>query len=331
MGFKNRSAYRRVAAAIGCAAWACALFTSAHAQQPWPTKPVRLVVANSAGAATDVAARVFAAQLQKVINQPVAVENRQGADGLIGAQAVIGSPPDGYTLFFASQSTTAIDPNLHKHMPFDPVRDFTPIAVMCDDTGPTAIFAHPSMPFRTLPELVSYAKANPGKVTFATTVPLFSMLGEWLQRRAGIEMTEVRYKKTPQATQDALTGRTSVYITAYGPMVQHINTGKLRVLAVTVRQPDIAAIPTVAETFPGFSMRGFISLLGPAGIPADVVQRINRAADQAVRDPGFNQQLKRLRWSNAGGARTPQGTAQFIRESRERWAKFIQEAGLKPE
>lgn len=301
-----------------------------HAQQ-WPSKPVRLVVANSAGAATDVAARVFAGDLTKHVGQAVTVENRPGADGLIGAQAVVSAPPDGYTLFFASQSTVAIDPHLKKSMPFDPVRDFTPIAVMLDDTGPTAVFVHPSMPFSNLQGLVEYAKANPGKLTFGTTVPLFSMLGEWIQKRAGINLTEVRYKTTPQATQDALAGTTSLYITAYGPMVPHLKSGKLRVLAVTVRQSDIADIPTVAEAFPGFSMLGSITLLGPAGMPADLVQRINAAAAAVVSNPQFNQQLKQLRWQNVGGARTPEGTAEFIRQSRERWGKFIQEIGRKPE
>jgi tripartite-type tricarboxylate transporter receptor subunit TctC len=304
---------------------------AAHAQQPWPAKPIRLIVANSAGAATDVAGRVFADMLSRRIERPVAVENRPGGDGLVGAQAVVGSAPDGYTLFFASQSTVAIDPNLRKSMPFDPVRDFTAIAVICDDTGPSGVFAHPSMPFNTLQGMVDYARANPGKLTYATTVPLFSMLGEWIQRRAGIQMIEVPYKSTPQATQDALAGQVALYINAYGPMEQHLRAGKLRVLAITVRQQDIAQIPTVADVFPGFSMLGSIFLLGPAGIPAETVQRINREADAVVKNPLFNQQLKALRWQNVEGARTPQGAAEYIRLTRERWGKFIAETGRQPE
>jgi len=315
----------------GLFALCIALVSCAHAQQPWPARPVRLIIANSAGAATDVAGRVFADMFSRRIERPVTVENRPGGDGLVGAQAVVGSAPDGYTLFFASQSTVAIDPNLRKSMPFDPVRDFTAIAVLCDDTGPSGIFAHPSMPFTTLPGMIDYARANPGKLTYATTVPLFSMLGEWLQRRANIQMIEVPYKSTPQATQDALAGQVSLYIQSYGPMEQHLKAGKVRVLAVTVRQPDIAQIPTVADTFPGFSMRGSMFLLGPAGMSADIVQRINREADAVVRNPLFNQQLKRLRWQNSEGARTPEGTVQFIRETRERWTRFIAETGRQPE
>jgi tripartite-type tricarboxylate transporter receptor subunit TctC len=308
-----------------------AIISGASQAQSWPAKPVRLVVANSAGSATDVAGRVFADQLSKLTSRPVAVENRPGGDGFIGAQAVISSPPDGYTLFFASQSTVAIDPNLHKTMPFDPVKDFTALAVVCDDTGPTAIFAHPSMPFETLQGMVDYAKKNPGKLNYGSTVPLFTMLAEWIQRRADIRLNEIRYKTTPQANQDALSGQLQVYITAYGPMVPNVNAGKLRVLAVTVRQADIANIPTVAETFPGFEMRGGIFLLGPAGVPADVAQRVNAVAASVVSDPQFNQALKALRWQNLGGARTPQGTVEFIRETRERWARFIKDAGLTPQ
>jgi tripartite-type tricarboxylate transporter receptor subunit TctC len=309
---------------------ACALCAPAHSQQ-WPSKPIRLVVANSAGAATDVAGRVFADQLARRIGTAVAVDNRPGGDGMIGAQAVVSSAPDGYTLFFASQSTVAIDPALHKSMPFDPVRDFTALAVVCDDTGPTAIFAHPSLPFANLPGMIEYARANPGKLAYGTTVPLFQMLGEWLERRANIKWTEVRYKTTPQATQDALGGVVPIYITAYGPMEQNVKAGKLRVLAVTVRQSDIRQIPTVADTFPDFSMLGSIFLLGPAKIPADIAQRINAITDQVVKDPKFNEQLKPLRWQNLEGARSLAGTVDYIRVQRERWGKFIEETGRKPE
>ena len=295
--------------------------------QAWPVKPVRLVVSNSPGSATDVAGRVFADQLSKQVARAVAVENRPGGDGFIGAQAVISSPPDGYTLFFASQSTVAIDPHLHKSMPFDPARDFTALSVVCDDTGPTGIFVHPSLPVDSLQGLVDYAKKNPGKLNYGSTVPLFTMLADWIQARAGIGMNEIRYKTTAQANQDALSGQLQVYITAYGPMVPNVNAGKLRVLAVTVRQTDIAQIPTVAETFPGFEMRGAIFLLGPAGMPADLVQRINAAAGAVVKDPQFNLTLKNLRWQNVEGGRSPAETVEFIRTQREHWGKFIKEAG----
>ena len=308
---------------------AAALPTLAAAQT-WPVKPVRLVVANSAGSATDVAGRVFADQLAKLVSRPVAIENRPGGDGFIGAQTVISAPPDGYTLFFASQSTVAMDPHLHKSMPFDPMRDFTALSVICDDTGPTAIFAHPSMPFETLQGMVDYAKKNPGKLNYGSTVPLFTLLADWVQNRAGITLNEIRYKTTPQANQDALGGQLQIYITAYGPMEPNVKAGKLRVLAVSARQADITQIPTVAETFPGFDMRGGIFLLGPANLPADIAQRISSASASVVRDPLFNQALKALRWQNTGGGRSPAEAAEFIRVQRERWGQFIRQAGVEP-
>ena len=309
---------------------ACVSLAAAQAQN-WPAKPVRLVVANSAGSATDVAGRVFADQLARLIARPVTIENRPGGDGFIGAQAVVSAPADGYTLFFASQSTVAMDPHLHKTMPFDPVHDFTVLAVVCDDTGPTGVFAHPSMPFDNLQGMVDYAKKNPGKLNYGSTVPLFTLLADWIQKRADISMNEVRYKTTPQANQDALGGQLQIYINAYGPMEPNVKAGKLRVLAVSVSQADIAHIPTVAQTFPGFDMRGGIFLLGPAGMPAEVVQRINAAAGAVVRDPPFNQALKALRWQNIGGARSPAEAVAFIREQRESWGQFIRDTGRTPQ
>lgn len=308
-----------------------AIATGAAQAQAWPAKPVRLVVANSAGSATDVAGRVFADQLAKLVSRPVAVENRPGGDGFIGAQAVISSPPDGYTLFFASQSTVALDPHLHKTMPFDPVRDFTALAVICDDTGPIGVFAHPSMPFENLQGMVEYAKKNPGKLNFGSTVPLFTLLADWIQKRADISLNEIRYKTTPQANQDALGGQLQIYINAYGPMEPNVKSGRMRVLAVTVSQADIAHIPTVAQTFPGFDMRGSIFLLGPANMPADLVQRINAMAGSVVKDVQFNLALKGLRWQNIAGGRTPAETVAYIREQRETWGRFISTTGRTPQ
>jgi tripartite-type tricarboxylate transporter receptor subunit TctC len=314
------------------AAAAVALFVgAAHAQQPWPSKPVRLVIANAPGAITDVAGRIFSDMFARQIGQPVIIENRPGGDGLIGAQAVVSAPPDGYTLFLASVSTVAIDPHLRKSMPFDPARDFTAIAMIVDETGANGIFAHPSAPFSSLQGLIEFARANPGKLSYATTVPLFSMIGEWIQKRAGISMTEVRYKGTPQATQDALAGQVPVYIQAYGTVEPHVKAGKLRMLALTVRQDDLPGVPTVADVFPGFSMRGGITLLGPAPMAPDTVARINAAAAAVVKDPRYKQQLKPLRWENTGGARSPQEVVEFIRLLREEWGRVIAEIGRKPE
>lgn len=299
-----------------------------QAQQDWPTKPVRVLVANSPGAATDLAGRVFADNLSRVTNRPVAVENRPGADGYIAAEAVAKATPDGHTLFFASQSIFALDPNLKKSMPVDPVRDFTPLAVTIDDTGATGIFVHPSLPYKTLPELIAYAKANPGKLSFATTVPLFGMMGAWINKRAGIQMVEVPYKATAQANADALSGQVQIILTAFGPFEQYVKAGRTRTLAVTKAVDDYPDIPPLSKFFPDFEQPSFVILAGPAGMSPDLAQRINRLTASIVENPKFNQDLATVRWRNLEGARSLQGTAEYIREKRARWAAFIKVIGL---
>jgi tripartite-type tricarboxylate transporter receptor subunit TctC len=308
---------------------ACTLALGAHAQT-WPVKPVRIVVSNSPGAATDLAGRVFADNFARAAGQPVAVENRPGADGYIGAQAVAQAAPDGYTLFFGSQSVFALDPHIKKVMPVDPVRDFSPIAVMIDDTGATGIFAHPSMPFSTLPELIAYSKANPGKLTVATTVPLFGMLNAWVNKRAGINVTEVRYKTTGQANGDALSGQVSMILTAFGPFEQYVTANRVKTIAVT-RPVEGYSLPTFNAVWPDFEQPSFVVLAGPAKMPGELVQRINGLAVSIVDNPKFNQDLSKIRWRNVEGGRTPQATAEFIRTKREAWGRFIREIGLQPE
>jgi tripartite-type tricarboxylate transporter receptor subunit TctC len=167
-------------------------------------------------------------------------------------------------------------------------------------------------------------------VSFAASVPLFGMLGEWLNRRAGVSMVEIRYKASAQANSDALSGTVPMIFTAFGPFEQHLKAGKLRVIAVTRAVDDYPQVPTVARTFPDFSQNSFVILAGPAGLAPELVQRINQAAASVVQDPKFNQDLKTVRWRNLEGARTPQGTAEFIRREREAWGRFIREAGIKP-
>jgi tripartite-type tricarboxylate transporter receptor subunit TctC len=299
--------------------------------QQWPSKTVRIIAANSAGGAPDLAARVFNESLAKVIGRPVVLENRPGADGYIAADAVIRSEPDGHTLFFATQSLFAIDPFVKKTMPFDPMRAFTPLAVVFDDTGPTGLFTGMDSPYRTWPELVAYAKQNPGKVDYATTVPLFRMLGTWLARRGGFEWHEIPYKGGNLANQDVIAGRVGVVINAFGPLEQSVRSGKLRVLAVVKPVQGWPQIPQVADFYPGFSQPAFVVLAAAAGMQPALAQRINRAAASVVEDPAFNHEMASVRWANWEGARTVEGTQEFIRTRREAWQKFIREAGIQRE
>jgi tripartite-type tricarboxylate transporter receptor subunit TctC len=301
------------------------------AAQTWPAKPVRMVAANSAGGAPDLAARIFNEGFSKVIGRPVLFDNRPGADGYIAAEAVVRADPDGHTLFFASQSIFAIDPNIKKKMPMDPVRDFTPLAVIFDDTGPTGIFTGPSSPFRTWAEMVAFARQNPGKLDYATTVPLFRMLGTWISKRGGFVWQEIPYKSGTQANQDVMAGRVGIVITAFGPLEQAVIANKIRVLALTKPAQGWPQLPLMSDVYPGFSQPAFVVLAGPAGIPPALAQRINRAAATVVENPAFNKDMSTVRWANHEGARTAAGTAEFIRARREDWAKFVREAGIEPE
>ena len=299
--------------------------------QAWPVKPVRLVVANAPGAAVDTGARIIANSLAAKLGQTVVVDNRPGADGYIAAEAIVRSAPDGYTLFFASQSVIAVDPHIKKSMPFDVERDFTPIAVLVDDSGAHGLFAHPSAPFTTLQEMLGYARANPGKMTVAISVPFFSMLASWLDKRAGIQTLQVPYKSAAQAVQDTLAGRVSLFLTNFAFLERYVQAGKVRVLAVTRPVNDWPQVPTYASIFPGFTFTTFFSLVGPGGMAPELVDRINRAAAAVVEAPKFNQDLAKIRWRNLDGARTPEGTAEFIRQARADWGAFIKEIGLQPQ
>ncbi len=297
----------------------------------WPVNAVKLIVANSAGTATDLAARIVADSLAHQIGQGVVVENRPGADGYIAAEQVARALPDGHTLFFASQSLFGIDPHLRKIMPLNPDKDFTPIAMMIDDTGATGLYVHPSLPVNTLQELVNYGKAKPDSLSFAAIVPLFSMVGAWISQRTGMPMLEVKYKSAPQAVQDVLAGRVPVYLDALGSMEPHIKSGRLRLLALSQRVDDYPSTPTFASIFGDYRQPTYISLVGPANMPAALIERINRAAAAVVEAPRFNQNLAKLRWRNNAGARTPQATAEWLRRTRAEWGLYIQQAGIRPD
>jgi tripartite-type tricarboxylate transporter receptor subunit TctC len=316
-----------------CAALLMGVPAEGLAQSNWPNRPFRLLVGNSAGAGPDIVARLLADHMSRRVGQPWVVENRPGADGMIAAEATARSAPDGYTLMLSSQSPVAVEMHIKKALPIDATTAFSHIAVIVDETAGMAVGVHPSLPVKSLPELVAYAKANPGKLSFSTTVAYGTMFGAWLKKRTGIEMVEVRYKVASQAVQDAIAGRVQVAFQSPGALGAQVKAAKLRFLsfATAKRIDDWPDVPTVAETFPEFSMRGFMVLIGPAGMAADAVQKLNREAAAVVKDPKFTQELGKIYWFNFEGARTPQGTSEFIRRERETWGKLIREIGIEPQ
>jgi len=301
----------------------------AQAQTAYPSKPIRLIVTQAAGSVPDILGRVLAEHMSRDLGRPITVDNRAGADGIVGMEVASKAVPDGYTIALASQSVLAIEPQVRKDMPYDAARDFSPIAVIVDDTGGIGWFVNSALPIKTLPEMISYARANPGKLTFATNTSSAFMLGEWVKKRAGLDMVNVPYKSGPQGVQDTVSGVVAMMLSATSALEPFVKTGQVRGIAVSNprRLEDWKDLPTVAETFPDFGMASWVVLVAPAGVAADIVQRLNRSAASALRQPQYIQQVRKLRWINVEGPRTPHETGDFIRAGREQWGQVLKAIG----
>ena len=282
------------------------LAASAHAQA-WPAKPVRIIVSTGPGLATDIMARLLSDRLSKNLNQQFVVENIAGAAGIVGAQAAARAAPDGYTFYFAPASALATNQFLFKSVPYDTFRDFTPVAMVCD-TGPFVITVQPELPIHTLPELLAYVKANPGKVSYAFDISsgYAGIIGQLINRRAGGGLTEVSYKATAQAIQDTMTGRTQAMISSIPATDSFVKSGKLRRIAVSSgkRYPAFPDVAAIAETIPGFNIDGWFAMVAPTGTPAPIVQRLNREIDVVLKDAEVLQRINQFGLGTSG-AGTP--------------------------
>jgi tripartite-type tricarboxylate transporter receptor subunit TctC len=314
-----------IAATLAAAA-ACA-----HAQA-WPSRPVKVIVSQAAGGAPDTICRLVTDRLGRALGQQFVVDNRPGSGNIIGAQAAARSAPDGYTLFFATAAALVTNPYTFKSLPYDPIRDFTPVATVAK--GPFFVLAHPSVPVKSLAELVAYDKANPGKLAFATDGPrnFSGMVAAWLNKLMGTQILAVPYANMPQGVQDTLAGRTQLVVLAVPAAAAFIKRGDLRPIAETFarRIPGYESVPPVAETYPGFEFIGWFAFVAPAGTPADVVQKMNRAIDKVLQDPEVSQRLATLGFYTEGGD-TPEGTGRFIRSELASWGRLVKEIGVQPE
>jgi tripartite-type tricarboxylate transporter receptor subunit TctC len=316
------------------AAVLCGLLVSLDAgAQTWPAKPVRIIVSTGPGLATDIMARLMADKLSKQVGQSFFVENIAGAAGIVGAQAAARAAPDGYTFYFAPASALATNQFLFKSVPYDTFRDFTPVAMVCD-TGPFVITVQPELPIKSLPELISYAKSQRGKVSYAFDISsgYAAIIGQLLNRRAGTDIVEVPYKATAQAIQDTMTGRTQMMISSITATDAFVKSGKLRRIAVSSdrRYPGFQEVPTIAETLPGFKIDGWFAVVAPTGTPANAVQRMNREIDTFLKEPDVRQRLFQFGLGTSG-AGTPQSTGDFIRAERDRWAGIVKELNIQPQ
>jgi len=303
------------------------------AQPVWPTKPVRLVIPFPAGGATDIIGRTVAARLGVALGQQVIVENRPGAGGTIGSDAVAKSAPDGYTLLMATSSTHSIGPALNPKMPYDAVRDFAPVAHIAN--APSVLVVGRDSPARTAPELIAMLKRNPGRYNFGSsgigTYPhLSAEMFKW--RAGGLFVVHIPYRGTGLVITDLVAGQIAFLMDSIVSAQSHIRDGKIRALAVTgaKRSTSLPAVPTFTELgIPGMEFSNWFGVFAPAGTPPDIVQRLNRELNAVMRSPEVLERLERAGADAAGG--TPEQFARVYRDEFESWKAVIQRANIKPE
>ncbi len=301
--------------------------------QAYPSKPVRMVVPYAPGGATDTVARAIGNRLSEALGQPVVIDNRAGAGAIIGSDIVAKAAPDGYTLLLTVGPPHTAFPFFMKNVPFDTVKDFTPIIIV--GTAPQAIVVHPSLPVSSVKELIDYAKKNPGKLSFGTAGAGSAqhMGGLLLNRAAGIDMVHVAYKGGAPALNDVLGGQIPVAILIVSNVLTYVRAGKLRLLAVleTQRAKAVPDTPTVAEAgVPGYAVPDtWIGLVGPAKLPAAIVNQVNVAMVKALGFPDVRGRLEAAGFEVKGN--TPQEFAEVIAKGYETYQKITAEAGIKPE
>lgn len=308
---------------------ACALALSAptHAQD-YPVRPIRLVVSFGPGGSADIAARVVAARLSETLGQQVIIDNKPGGNTIVGTEFVSKAAPDGYTLLLATSSFSS-NPSMYKKLPYDAQRDFTSV-VMIGDT-PNMFAVNPSLPVRTVKQLVDLARSRPGELNYATASygAIHHFTGELLNQRAGIKTTHVAYKGGAQAMIDVVSGQVPVIVCGIPTASPYLASGRLVPLAVTVpkRSPALPKVPTMAESgFPGFESSLWFAILAPAGTPRPVIDKLNQATNAAVKTATVKEQLAAQGIEPAGGASAD--VDRFIREDTTRWAKVIKTSNL---
>ncbi len=305
------------------------LFTTPLFAQ-FPNKPIRIVVPFAAGSATDVISRILGNSVSAAIGQPIIVDNKAGADGAIAAVEVAKAAPDGYTLLMATNSPMSVVPAMKKVPPYDPVADFTPITDVSRYTF--FIVSYPGLPAKTLPELIQYARANPGKVNYATGNTTGIVSTALLSSLAKIEMVHVPYKSEPLVVPDLVSGRVHLMFSYTTPAMPLIRDGKLRALVTTLprRSHLLPDVPTIAEAgYPTFSIISWAGLFGPAKMPADVVARLNKEFVAAMGRPDVQEAMQKQAFVLTPS--TPEKLAAYVIEQLEGYRNILKAVGIQPE
>ncbi len=306
----------------------CSFSDTAYAQ--YPNKPIKMIVPFTAGGTTDILARAVAAELQKSLGQPVFVENRAGAGGNIGADAVAKAPADGYTLLMGTVGTHAINVSLYPKMPYDAVKDFAPVSLVAG--VPNVLVAAPSFPVNSVKELIDAAKKAPDKVTFASSGSGTSihLSGELFKQMAGVQMTHVPYKGSSAALPDVISGQVNVMFDNAPSVMQHIKGGKLKAIAVTSskRSPALPSVPTIAEAgFPSYEASSWFGVLAPAGTPKDIIDRLSATIAKSLQTPDMKERLAGQGAEAVGN--TPEQFSAHIKSEIDKWSKVVKASGAK--
>ena len=311
------------------AALALAVATSGAFAQGYPNRPIRVIVPFQAGSAPDQIFRITTQHMQTTLGQPFVIENKPGANGNIGVAEAARAAPDGYTLVSANNTTFAANPSLYRTLPFDPQKDFAPVARFI--TTGLILAVRSDFPAKDLRQFIALAKANPGKLTAAQASAGMRVSIAMLRSLAGVEVLEVPYKGQPQALQDVLGGQVSFTFADYAVGFPQIKAGKIRGLGVTTPKRSAVApdIPALGEGIPGFDVTVWAGMAAPAGTPREVIAALWRASDGALASPEVRQALQAIGFSVE--PLDPQAFAAYSAAETARWAKMVKEAGIEPE
>lgn len=309
--------------------FAAALMASVANAQNYPVKPVRVILSVPAGATPDVTARIVTPGLSNVLGQPMVVDNRGGAGGLIGAEIVSNAAPDGYTVFISSPGALTILPHLRK-VPYDTLKDFAPVSLI--SVGPFLLVTHPSVPVDSVKSLIALAKAQPGKLNCASAGNGVAnhLALELFKQMAGVDITHVPYKGAPQAVSDVLAGHMHMTFNSIAPIIGHVRAGRMKVLGVasSKRSAQLPEVPTISEAgVPGFEAENWFGMFVPAQTPKNIIARLNEALVKVVRSPEVQKRFIALGAEPVGNS--PGEFAAFVRRDMEKYAKVVRISGAK--
>lgn len=298
--------------------------------QPYPTRPIRMIIPYPPGGGSTVIGRQLAQKVSEGLGQQLVVDNRGGANGTIGMELAAQAPSDGYTIVFALTAQLAINPSFYPKLPYDPVRDYTPITLL--GSAPYLLVAHPAVPARSVKEILALAKSRPGKLTYASsgTGGIPHLAFEMLQSMGGIDIVHVPYKGGGAALPDLLGGQVQFLISTVSPVLPHVRSGKLNAIGVTSpkRLPTLPDLPAIAETIPGYAVLTWYAVLAPARTPKNIVARLNAEFVKALNVHEIKERLKTYDFEVIGS--TPEQLGKYIRTEIATWAKVVKASGVKP-